>query len=839
MQNNPLDTRYPHGSLKIAPSAEERAQLYQYVRLLGASCSADTGWVVDHGSGWDLHPDAEVQAFDPNVYLFSSYDRVICKNLPTLCGNMHFCQFDRHTGLPYKKPFYNLSVMDPMEDHDAFLDRDMTEHPGTHDGFLEQQGDPIQLLKSIQLHCLSARLRPCESYRCSLIKNELDRLLPKCPEWESFRTWLLCAMSCELAANNAGNIWTSRYTMGSFEELLKISPRARIHNNEQWIAFRVFELLYFWRSEICDLDREERDFLKDTSEFRGWRGENGHFSQITAPSVSAALVCAEKLQICPKRLWNLARTSHRGPNDIPALLLAIDKSDNPRRFRHKKHYVCSPEHCPLENENSTRKPQIHVCEHKNCRVLKFPVREFDNMLLKHAKSLKKHPGAIVWPLKIPDSEKETMSPIFASENTYAAISHVWSDGTGVGIGNPGEVNSCIYRRFASKAAELGCNGIWWDAICVPENRELKRNAMNNMHLTYQYARHTIVHDKYLTKFPWTDDAAPGIALVLSPWFTRGWTALELAMSREVSVLYKHPSDGQGLVLKRLHGTIIPDGATSLEQRIVARLIQRIRDPRPSLFDLLKVLSCRVTSWAQDRSTITALMARTIEVKDDETVVDLAQKIILAQKYVPKALLFHGNTTLTRGGPFSWCPYNLFDSNFIVNSSVDEGTLMRDFYNQYNPQNGSQGIDEALRQFVETRPDHDELKVSADGTILGKWNFIVLGDNNVNLKPYSSHISVEFRISAALKTPWRYLVLHCDSFQPLGILVAPTGFQHDGAGYNIHCNYIGCVTGDVHSSGTPYVGNIKIGSGGAEVERGEHVISKLRRKTNGMVPEPDY
>jgi len=54
---------------------------------------------------------------------------------------------------------------------------------------------------------------------------------------------------------------------------------------------------------------------------------------------------------------------------------------------------------------------------------------------------------------------------------YVAISHVWSDGTGVGINSPGNVNSCLAAYFARIAVRLGCSGVWWDSICVLSGRE--------------------------------------------------------------------------------------------------------------------------------------------------------------------------------------------------------------------------------------------------------------------------------------------------------------------------------------------------------------------------------
>jgi hypothetical protein len=34
-------------------------------------------------------------------------------------------------------------------------------------------------------------------------------------------------------------------------------------------------------------------------------------------------------------------------------------------------------------------------------------------------------------------------------------------------------------------------------------------------------------------FPWAEDGSPCLTLFLSPWFTRAWTALELALSCDV------------------------------------------------------------------------------------------------------------------------------------------------------------------------------------------------------------------------------------------------------------------------------------------------------------------
>lgn len=47
-----------------------------------------------------------------------------------------------------------------------------------------------------------------------------------------------------------------------------------------------------------------------------------------------------------------------------------------------------------------------------------------------------------------------------ANESYVAISHVWSDGTGAGGDKMnGNVNSCLFDYFARIAQELECDGI--------------------------------------------------------------------------------------------------------------------------------------------------------------------------------------------------------------------------------------------------------------------------------------------------------------------------------------------------------------------------------------------
>lgn len=193
---------------------------------------------------------------------------------------------------------------------------------------------------------------------------------------------------------------------------------------------------------------------------------------------------------------------------------------------------------------------------------------------------------------------------------------MWSDGIGVGLRLPGTVNKCLFQRFADIATSLDCDGIWWDSISVPTKKDKRRLTLNKMNENYSRAEHTLVHDLELVNFTWKEDGSPCLALALSTWFSRGWTALELLASNSVKVLFRD-SDGQ-LVLKDLDRDILAsprDPFAHPALRAVSRVIQRLRGTRLDLLmtlydsatqDILDIMRPRHTCWGRDRMIITAL-----------------------------------------------------------------------------------------------------------------------------------------------------------------------------------------------------------------------------------------
>ena len=171
------------------------------------------------------------------------------------------------------------------------------------------------------------------------------------------------------------------------------------------------------------------------------------------------------------------------------------------------------------------------------------------------------------------------------------------------------VNECVYQNFVKIATSLKCEGIWWDATCLPTEKKARIHAINNMHNNYARATVTLVHDRYLTTMPWITAAEASFALVMSPWFTRGWTALELAVSR-LDAVYVLFADR----LSKLDDILTTPGeVTHAYHHVASDLTRRVMDKVKTVNDLLTALGPRYTSWARDKAIIAGLLEPSIPV----------------------------------------------------------------------------------------------------------------------------------------------------------------------------------------------------------------------------------
>jgi hypothetical protein len=244
---------------------------------------------------------------------------------------------------------------------------------------------------------------------------------------------------------------------------------------------------------------------------------------------------------------------------------------------------------------------------------------------------------------------------------YVAVSHICSDGTGIEIQKPGLVNKCLFDYMASITKRLGCEAIWWDTISIPTEQAARRKAINNMCTNYNKAACTVIHDRYLLNYEWADDGSPCVALVFSPWFTRGWAALELIMSKMVKVLFKGPNELER-VIKDLNEDILAHDPSRCSRAhwIASTIIRRLRQPIRNITDLMAVLKSRSTSWPRGRMTIAGLLAG-LKFEEYNIHQEEITKAVIGQvvRINPSSLL-HGQVTIAESGGWSWYPPSLYD-----------------------------------------------------------------------------------------------------------------------------------------------------------------------------------
>lgn len=363
---------------------------------------------------------------------------------------------------------------------------------------------------------------------------------------------------------------------------------------------------------------------------------------------------AQKQGLCPNRIWGAGARLNNWSVRVQAPLRNFCETIPDAAISHENHSKCSLQYCEFSSWDFTAIRQYHepytyelgdqsaVAKHHENPNVCFAIRGLfdDRMLVKAINS-----GQLTaWQLD--------GSAILEHPRPFMAVSHVWSDGTGQGKWPSKQVNVCLFTYFRDIARRFSCDGIWWDTLCIPEDREARNRSLATMDLNYAYARLTLVHDRFLRNVPFKDPDTACFAIIMSAWFTRGWTALELVRSRKVIVVFKN-------VMKDLDHDILDKVA---KQNIAATILQSLRNAQISgIDDLINILGPRSTSWPKDRAIIASLLTG-IPVnpfQDDNTFQqDIFQSILRVFGKVSHEHLHHKSDTMSGG--FGWCPTSLFD-----------------------------------------------------------------------------------------------------------------------------------------------------------------------------------
>lgn len=627
--------------------------------------------------------------------------------------------------------------------------------------------DPVIYINE---ECPKFDISKCHGASCSSTRDKLQLVAPfydleDCPD---LRDWALNLMSC----------WITYRGMSQDPEL---TPQCAVEFCKMFLAEQKspgISAPFIGRSslQICDLFQ----WVAGTLPSHNWYSQQVLEGRLGRRAVTSMIMGVSGLDIpkgvCRYRFWNIAMSTPRGSIELIALKSLLQNFRLTDRH-HDRHEDCTVQSCLQNDENTTAIPQLHLCSAPNdCRTIQFEINDVNQFS-------RLEYGATAWSIL-------TGQPTLGSKR-YMAISHVWSNGTGIGLGGPGNVNQCLVHHFKNIAMDpkINCDGIWWDTISLPTKKDQKVKALSKMNFNYQMAACTLVHDLELADFTWAEDGSPCLALAFSTWFSRGWTALELYMSKTVWVLFR--DSGGKLLLKDLDRDILtcPNNPFAhLAHRAISAIIRRLRPMHSCIcqgkecsdssdrskkpmrvHELLGVLKVRYTCWPRDRSIIAGLMASEwLGVSDwfDSTwsQTTITKQILTLSKKLNPDTLFHDRVPICESGPWSWCSPMIFDL-------------------------GDSQLDSAGQLDIE------------GGKLSGAWIVVTLleGDEQ-RLKPYASHDLLAARIMAAFQN-WKDHVLLSPILRDLNSQEVPFVLVKTLGGREYR--FVGIVTGSVVKGLNPH------------------------------------
>lgn len=405
---------------------------------------------------------------------------------------------------------------------------------------------------------------------------------------------------------------------------------------------------------------------------------------------------------------------------------------------------------------------------------------------------------------------------------------------------PGLVNQCLVEYFYRVAEHLGCDGLWWDTVCIPRERKARSIAVDTMLTNYENAKCTVIHDQSLVDFEWKEDGSPAVALILSAWFSRGWTAAELFASRnhDVKVIFKNPDARGPPLLKDLDSEILAwdyqtdnnrgsqiesFGVPKLGHYIVTDIIRQFRagmfddrrsihgGRRPSantnrdpdrLKKILRIMRCRTTSWARDRMLIPGLICLPPEVSiSTSTGSAITSKLLEHLRTIAFDDLLHTTVPVRQFGPWSWCPSSIYDMG-LFSVATRHGT------------------------------DSTHMRVGSPGTLSSKGLKAYSLLESDQIIPAGSHPSIRARVLEALSKRSHCMLLTDRSWSSDGrlcILCMPivpghaseiNYFKPRSKDLEVHCRWIACVYVSSPSDPSPRVGS------GAALGNSEQQVQRL-------------
>jgi hypothetical protein len=245
---------------------------------------------------------------------------------------------------------------------------------------------------------------------------------------------------------------------------------------------------------------------------------------------------------------------------------------------------------------------------------------------------------------------------------YVAFSHVWSHGLG-NVADEG-LPICRLRYLEKIIRSLGgkfgrITHFWMDAMCIPDNSELKGKSIALMDQIYSNATVVMALDSMLQTLSLEDLSYESLTLhiLLSDWNRRLWTFQEAKLAKNLTIAL----NGGWISIRALYDALwdmINDGHGSPVTLSCADQLVCLTEHTTGLFEWLPLLQFRSCSVSTDEplviSVLTGLDIRSLVYEDGE---GRMAKFWALLGRVPSGLLFHASPKLKIEN-YKWAPRSL-------------------------------------------------------------------------------------------------------------------------------------------------------------------------------------
>jgi hypothetical protein len=216
----------------------------------------------------------------------------------------------------------------------------------------------------------------------------------------------------------------------------------------------------------------------------------------------------------------------------------------PPRVPWLSHENCHGFNCIANDVRQDSYVNRHVTSHCSCQLVHVAGKQRDLMI-----QIIRKGGVPLIQIKEGTSGSVELIVVKHTPNeSYLAISHVWSDGLGNPVSNA--LPFCQIQRLAKVLQGLPRDGrstnlFWMDTLCIPPaNREssdysLRLDCIDRMALIYASARRVLVLDHGLEQIRISTSSREELAVHISfcAWNQRTWTLQEGALGRKLLFLF--------------------------------------------------------------------------------------------------------------------------------------------------------------------------------------------------------------------------------------------------------------------------------------------------------------